>query len=146
MLRWEENSLNFLNDATTYEEHLRPEESDETKRKLQIEKIKGLANLIEANNEINEHQIQLIGTIILNSDLTEEEKSKTWYSRNELIQIKSQNNNGGGWNFKRTKQLIQNLRTSKSSSNIVDNNSNPSTTTQQDTTTTEMDDDSIVVV
>lgn len=47
---------------------------DAVKRKLQIEKIKGLTNLIEVNDEINENQIDLIGTIIENADLTDAEK------------------------------------------------------------------------
>lgn len=64
----------FLDNNATYVEHLKPEETEETKKELLIEKIKALANLIEANDEINENQIELIGTIIENANLTEEEK------------------------------------------------------------------------
>lgn len=67
-------SLNFLDQQKNFTEHFKPDESEETKRLLQIEKIKGLANLIESNNEINEKQIELIGTIIENSNLHEQEK------------------------------------------------------------------------
>ncbi len=67
-------SLSFLSQQETFIEHFKPNESEEIKRLLQIEKIKGLANLIESNNEINENQIELIGTIIENSDLNKEEK------------------------------------------------------------------------
>lgn len=67
-------SLNFLDQQKNFIEHFKPDEPEEIKRLLQIEKIKGLANLIEANNEINEKQIELIGTIIENSDLNEQEK------------------------------------------------------------------------
>lgn len=68
-------SLKFLDNASVYIENIKPEESIEIQRQLQIEKIKGLANLIESNNEINEHQIELIGTIIENSELSESEKA-----------------------------------------------------------------------
>lgn len=68
-------SLDFLNQQKTFVEHFKPSENDEIKRLLQIEKIKGLANLIESNNVINEKQIELIGTIIENSDLKEQEKA-----------------------------------------------------------------------
>ncbi len=64
----------FLDDQQSYVEKVKPEESPEIQRQLQIEKIKGLTNLIEANNDINENQIELISTIIDNSDLTAEEK------------------------------------------------------------------------
>lgn len=67
-------SLNFLNQQKEFVEHFKPSENEEIKRLLQVEKIKGLANLIESNSEINEKQIELIGTIIVNSDLNEEEK------------------------------------------------------------------------
>ncbi len=67
-------SLNFLSQQKTFTEHFKPVENEEIKRLLQIEKIKGLANLIESNNEINEKQIELIGTIIENSNLNEQEK------------------------------------------------------------------------
>lgn len=64
----------FLDNNVTYVEHVKPKESEATKKKLLLEKIKALANLIESNNEINENQIELIGTIIENANLTEEEK------------------------------------------------------------------------
>lgn len=69
------NSLSFLSQKETYQEHLKPEENPEIKRQLQQQKIKGLANLIESNNEINEDQIELFGVIIENADLNEEEKA-----------------------------------------------------------------------
>ncbi len=69
------NSLNFLDAKETYQEHLKPAESEEVQRQLQQQKIKGLANLIESNNEINEKQIELFGTIIENANLKEEEKA-----------------------------------------------------------------------
>jgi len=68
------SSIGFLDQQKVFEEHFKPEEDETTKRNLQIEKIKALANLIESNNEINENQIELIGTIIENSDLTDAEK------------------------------------------------------------------------
>lgn len=67
-------SLAFLDDKETYIEHLKPEENDKIKQQLQKEKIKALANLIESNNDINEKQIELIGTIIENSALSIAEK------------------------------------------------------------------------
>ena len=65
----------FLDDREVYIENVKPEENQESELLLQIEKIKGLANLIESNNEINESQIELIGTIIENSALSDEKKS-----------------------------------------------------------------------
>lgn len=68
------NSIAFLKKSEVYTEHLKPDEDEETKRQLQKEKIKALANLIESNNEINENQIELIATIIENANLNDEEK------------------------------------------------------------------------
>ncbi len=67
-------SCSFLDKTENYQEHHKPDEDGEVKRRLQVEKIKALANLIESNNEINENQIDLIETIIRNSVLTEEEQ------------------------------------------------------------------------
>lgn len=68
------SSLLFLSDQHLYEENSKPDENEEVKQQLQTEKIKALVNLIESNNEINENQINLISTIISNSDLTHSEK------------------------------------------------------------------------
>ena len=67
-------SISFLDDQQTFIEHVKPEESEEVKVLIQKEKVKSLVNLIESNNDINEDQIELIGTIIENSILSEEEK------------------------------------------------------------------------
>lgn len=67
-------SLAFLDQSSVYVENVKPEESEAIKKQLMIEKIKGLANLIEANNDINEGQMDLIGTIIANSGLANKEK------------------------------------------------------------------------
>ena len=67
-------TMTFLDDRMTFIEHVKPDENDEITKLLQIEKIKGLANLIESNNEINENQIEMIGSIIENSNLDESEK------------------------------------------------------------------------
>lgn len=67
-------SINFLDNQKSYTEKLTPSESNEIKNLIQIEKIKALANLIESNDEINENQIELIGTIIENSGLNSFEK------------------------------------------------------------------------
>lgn len=71
--RISKSSVKFLSGAYTAADQASPMD-DAVLRKLQIEKIKGLTNLIEANNEINENQIDLIGTIIENADLTDAEK------------------------------------------------------------------------
>ncbi len=67
-------TVNFLNDSKIYVENVKPDEDDEIRSQLQKEKIKALANLIESNNDINENQIELIGTIIENSNLPDPEK------------------------------------------------------------------------
>jgi len=69
------NSVNFLDSQQVYHEHFKKEETEEIKIQLQIEKIKGLANLIEANNDINEDQIEFINPIIKNATISEEDKS-----------------------------------------------------------------------
>lgn len=69
-----ESSLNFLSKDLTYVENFKPDEDADIQRLLQIEKIKALANLIESNNEINSDQIDLLRTIIDNSDLSDSEK------------------------------------------------------------------------
>ncbi|MEE9374668.1 MAG: hypothetical protein V3V00_16555 [Saprospiraceae bacterium] len=68
-------SNNFLDQGVEYVEHVKKEETEEVKTQLQIEKIKGLANLIEANNEINEDQIAFIGPIIENANISQNEKN-----------------------------------------------------------------------
>lgn len=68
------SSTTFLDNSVIYVEHLKPTENPSIQKELLIEKIKALANLIEANNEINENQIDLIKVIIDNADLTEQEK------------------------------------------------------------------------
>lgn len=75
-------SIAFLDQASVYVENVKPTENEAIKKQLMIEKIKGLANLIEANNDINEHQMDLIGTIIENSVLTQ--KEKTYYLEEAL--------------------------------------------------------------
>ncbi|MEM9819816.1 MAG: EcsC family protein [Bacteroidota bacterium] len=67
-------AMAFLDNANSYSEHLKPQEDEAIQQALLIEKIKSLANLIEANNEINEQQIDLIGTIIENADLDRAQK------------------------------------------------------------------------
>lgn len=68
-------SINFLDNQKSYIEKITPADSPAIKKQIQIEKIKGLANLIESNNEINENQIEFIGTIIENSSLDQTEKA-----------------------------------------------------------------------
>ncbi len=67
-------SKSFFNQNTTYEEPLKKEATAEISSALQVQKIKGLANLIESNNDINEAQISFIGPIIENADLPESQK------------------------------------------------------------------------
>ena len=67
-------SKSFLDQTENYVEHYKKEENDEIRKQLLIEKIKSLANLIESNNEINEKQLDLIGTIIENAAISKEEK------------------------------------------------------------------------
>jgi len=68
------SSSSFLDSSVSYKEHFKQEETPEITQALQIEKIKGLCNLIESNNEINENQIQMIGPIIQNANITDEQK------------------------------------------------------------------------
>lgn len=68
------SSSRFLDTKIDYVEHFKKEETDEIAKALQIEKIKGLTNLIECNNQINEAQIDFIGPIIENANLTKSEK------------------------------------------------------------------------
>ncbi|MFK7806903.1 MAG: hypothetical protein AB8F74_03785 [Saprospiraceae bacterium] len=69
------NTVTFLDNSQLYIEHLKPEETEEIKKELMKEKIKAMANLIESNDDINEDQIELIGTIIENANLTTDEKA-----------------------------------------------------------------------
>ena len=68
-------SNTFFDESATYVEHFKKEETEEVKRALQVQKIKGLANLIEANNEINEAQIAFIGPIIENAAIPQSQKN-----------------------------------------------------------------------
>ncbi len=68
-------SKSFFDDKALYVEHYKPEETPEIAAELQVQKIKGLANLIECNNEINEDQIAFIGPIIQNADIPKSQKN-----------------------------------------------------------------------
>ena len=59
----------FLDDGKMFVEHYKPAETPEILQELQVQKIKGLANLIECNDEINEAQIAFISPIIENADI-----------------------------------------------------------------------------
>lgn len=65
----------FFDQNTIYIEHYKPEETPEITATLQVQKIKGLANLIECNDEINEAQIAFIGPIIQNADIPKSQKN-----------------------------------------------------------------------
>lgn len=67
-------SLSFLDNAATYTEHFKPDEDQSIHLDLKREKIKGLINLIEANNEIHEAEIEFINSLIEASDLERGEK------------------------------------------------------------------------
>jgi len=67
-------SKSFLDQEATYTEHFRKEETPDITRELQLQKIKGLANLIESNNDINEEQITFIGPIIENAEISDDQK------------------------------------------------------------------------
>ena len=69
------SSVNFLDGKQVYKEHFKKEETEELKIQLQIEKIKGLTNLIEANNDINENQIEFISPIIQNARISDKDKA-----------------------------------------------------------------------
>jgi len=68
-------STSFFDKKAIYVEHYKPAETPEILRELQVQKIKGLANLIECNNEINEDQIAFIGPIIENADIPQDLKN-----------------------------------------------------------------------
>lgn len=68
-------SKSFFDKKATYIEHFKPEETPEILRELQVQKIKGLANLIECNDEINEDQIAFIGPIIENAEIPQSQKN-----------------------------------------------------------------------
>lgn len=68
-------STSFFDNNAIYVEHYKPEETPEILRELQVQKIKGLANLIECNDEINESQIAFIGPIIENADIPQSQKN-----------------------------------------------------------------------
>lgn len=68
------SSSSFLDSSRHYKEHFKKEETPKITQALQIEKIKGLCNLIEANNEFNENQIQMIRPIIQNATITDDQK------------------------------------------------------------------------
>jgi len=65
----------FLDSKKDYVEHFKKDETPEIERALQIEKIKGLANLIECNDEINDTQIQFIAPVIENAAISLSEKA-----------------------------------------------------------------------
>ena len=66
----------FFDKTAIYVEHYKPEETPEILRELQVQKIKGLANLIECNDEINEDQIAFIGPIIENAAIPQSLKNQ----------------------------------------------------------------------
>ncbi|GEM_PF-3964281 len=68
-------SKSFFDKNALYIEHYKPEETPAITAALQVQKIKGLANLIECNNEINEAQIAFIGPIIQNAELPKSQKN-----------------------------------------------------------------------
>lgn len=68
-------SKSFFDKNALYIEHYKPEETPEITAALQVQKIKGLANLIECNKEINEAQIAFIGPIIENADIPKSQKN-----------------------------------------------------------------------
>ena len=68
-------SNSFFDQKDSYQEHFKPEETEEVKSQLQVQKIKALANLIESNNEINEAQIEFIGPIIENANIPQDLKN-----------------------------------------------------------------------
>ncbi len=94
-LKISNGSIMFFREEDQYVEHVKKQETEEIKTKLLTEKIKGLANLIEVNEEINEDQIELIGTIIENSGLNEKEKQ---YYLEESLKV--------GSNFKLNNELL----------------------------------------
>ena len=69
-------SKSFFDNNAIYIEHYKPEETPEITMALQVQKIKGLANLIECNNEINEAQIAFIGPIIQNANIPKSQKNQ----------------------------------------------------------------------
>lgn len=68
-------SKSFFDKNDLYVEHYKPEETPEIAAELQVQKIKGLANLIECNNEINEAQIAFISPIIENAEIPAGQKN-----------------------------------------------------------------------
>jgi len=68
-------SKSFFDKEAIYVENYKPEETPEILRELQVQKIKGLANLIECNDEINENQIAFIGPIIENAAIPQSQKN-----------------------------------------------------------------------
>ena len=68
-------SKSFFDNNAIYIEHYKPEETPKIAAELQVQKIKGLANLIECNDEINEAQIAFIGPIIQNADIPKSQKN-----------------------------------------------------------------------
>lgn len=68
-------SNNFLDHTQVYAEAFTKEATPDILSAIQIEKIKGLANLIEVNEEINEDQIAFIGPIIENAAIPQGQKN-----------------------------------------------------------------------
>ena len=68
-------SNSFFDNQTEYKEHFTKNETPKIRAELQIQKIKGLANLIESNFEINEAQIEFIAPIIENADVPQDQKN-----------------------------------------------------------------------
>ena len=64
----------FFDQAAHYEEHIKPPETEDITRNLQIQKIKALANLIECNDDINEAQIAFIAPVIENAAISKDLK------------------------------------------------------------------------
>lgn len=69
------SSKSFLDDTKTFSEPIKKEESKEIETKIQVQKIKALANLIESNDDINEEQIAFIAPIIENMDIPKDRKN-----------------------------------------------------------------------
>ena len=68
-------SKTFFDNNAIFVEHYKPEETPEITSELQVQKIKGLANLIECNDEINEAQIEFISPIIANATIPQGQKN-----------------------------------------------------------------------
>ena len=68
-------STSFYDNNLEFKEHFKKEETSEISQKVQVEKIKALANLIECNEDINEEQLAFLAPIIENIDLPQSRKN-----------------------------------------------------------------------